>query len=516
MSRFRLILCTTFAATALGLFGGSDVVAQSTWEFDPYETEIWLVAGDSPLVSAALVEELRGELQAHAHTAFGAAWRTTIGPPPVALAADIALPDWELPFARLKEHAAGTLRRERVRPGPPPADGAAVKPDIIELDKLFTVVVNADERGYVIVARQFDNRTRRWSPAEERATAQRDGLGAVAWEAIQSVFTPNVRIEKVVETTVTARMRAGGLIVDPETNPAGFRPGEALAAVVRRNDRAGEPLKGAGIQMAPWTALLVTERENSLLRCELHSGVRFAIPSRGGPRTERLAFRATPRYPATDLVLEARTKDSQPLEGFDVFSRLPGAETNDLIGRTDWRGMLPIPVSNKSPVQVLYIRSGGKVMAKLPIIAGFEPSAAIRLPDDGRRLHAEGLVAAMQSRVTDLVARREIHAARIRSRIKAAKLDEARKLLEELRGFETRADLLKELDDYVATVKSPDRSTQFRIDKLFADVRKLLAKFLDPQLPVRLGEEIAQAANVPPPAPEPPQEPQPVEPAPRD
>lgn len=322
-------------------------------------------------------------------------------------------------------------------------------------------------------------------------------MGAIAWEAITAAFTPSARIEKVDAATITARMRAGGLIVDPDSNPAGFRPGDALEAVIRRNDRTGEPAKGVGISTALWTAMVVKERENSLLRCDMYTGIRGAIPTRGGPRTERLVFRARPRFDHTDLVLESRTKDSQPLEGFEIFSRPAGTEENNLLGRTDWRGVLEIPILEKSAVQTLYIRSGGKVVAKLPLISGLDQRASIRLPDDGRRLHAEGLVAAMQSRLTDLVARTQIHAARIRAKIKQGKPADAQPLLEEMRTFETRADLLKELDDYVANVRSPDKATQFRIDKLFGEARKLLAGFLDPQLVNQLKAEIDKAIKNP-------------------
>ena len=67
-------------------------------------------------------------------------------------------------------------------------------------------------------------------------------------------------------------------------------------------------------------------------------------------------------------------------------------------------------------LQLLYVKNGKQLLARLPVLPGQSESLLAALVDDDRRLQAEGLVIALQSRALDLVARREILAARFRAR----------------------------------------------------------------------------------------------------
>jgi hypothetical protein len=196
---------------------------------------------------------------------------------------------------------------------------------------------------------------------------------------------------------------------------------------------------------------------------------------------------------ATTLHLQTRGNNSRPLPGYEVFAKLPNSDEDaQLVGLTDGAGNLTLPQSDP-PLRVLYIRNGGQLLARLPLVAGVEPLVSAKVPDDELRLQAEGIVLALQSRVMDLTARREILAARIRARIKAGQLAEAGQLIEELRLMETRADLVKELDAQRQQVRSSERLTQARIDKLLSNGRGLLTKFLDPRLPEVLTAELEKA-----------------------
>jgi hypothetical protein len=292
--------------------------------------------------------------------------------------------------------------------------------------------------------------------------------------------------------------------VNPNENPAAVQKGDALQPILRRNDRAGEPAKVAGINIVPWSVIQVNERADGVAKGTMFSGVRFPLPSRGGVRTERLAIKINPRVPATRLIVESKSAERQPMEGYEIYSKIPGAEDAQILGRTDWRGSFAIP-PRETALQILYIRSGGKLLARLPLVTGSVEEAFVRLVDDQQRLQADGLIAAMHSRITDLVARREILAARIRNLVKQNKFEEAEALLAQFRQLETRTDLLKTLDEQQPTVRSSDKSTQARIEKMFADARKLLSKFLEPGTADTLNTEIQRAkANptpVTPPAP---------------
>ena len=137
-------------------------------------------------------------------------------------------------------------------------------------------------------------------------------------------------------------------------------------------------------------------------------------------------------------------------------------------------------------MQLLYVKSGKQLLARLPVLPGQSESLLASVVDDDRRLQAEGLILAMQSRALDLVARREILAARFRAKLKAGQLSEAQQLLDAFRKMETRQDLSRDLDQYRQRVASQDKLTQARIDKLFTEAQKLLT--LRPLSDEMLGE----------------------------
>jgi hypothetical protein len=442
--------------------------AQTSWQFSPYEVRVWVAttprAGSKDRWTAALAQVLPGQSEAN----FGATWNLET----------LSAPD--------------SLRTELVlRDAPPAAERLEAAGDLKTADKLFTVAIDFDEGEYQIKVRELDVRTRIWSSPQERAAAQPEAASLLAWDAIRAAFTPLAKVEKVDGKQVAARVRAGGLIVE-SGSPVQIPPGSALQPVIRRNDRTGQPLKG-GLQAVPWAVLDVTANEEALLTCTLYSGLRYAIPSRGGPRTERLALLMRRQTEATTLHLQTRGNNSRPLPGYEVFAKLPNSDEDaQLVGLTDGAGNLTLPQSDP-PLRVLYIRNGGQLLARLPLVAGVEPLVSAKVPDDELRLQAEGIVLALQSRVMDLTARREILAARIRARIKAGQLAEAGQLIEELRLMETRADLVKELDAQRQQVRSSERLTQARIDKLLSNGRGLLTKFLDPRLPEVLTAELEKA-----------------------
>jgi hypothetical protein len=133
------------------------------------------------------------------------------------------------------------------------------------------------------------------------------------------------------------------------------------------------------------------------------------------------------------------------------------------------------------------------LLARLPIVPGLDEELSAELPNDDQRLQAEGFVKGLQHHVMDLVARRELYAARFRRYLKEKKLDEAKELLEEFRALETRSDLTRQLDQQEQRVRSPDRRVQAKIDQLFTDTRQLLTRFLDPRTSNQLAEELLRA-----------------------
>ena len=422
---------------------------QTAWEYSPYDVRLWVVADADPRFPPGVRDAIGRTIAERADVMFGAVWRLKMEPTPPQIANEIRRGLEGITVERLMELAPAALKG----------------------DKLLLVHISADAAELAAKARELDCRTRHWSALTAVTAPTLKTLPLATWDAVSRVFTPLVRIESVEGPQVTARIRGGGLILS-SSSPASIHADECLRPIVRRNDRSGEPAKN-GIQSIPWTLLTVSQKNESQLVCQLHSGYRLSIPTRGGVRTERLALVVRPRYEATRLSLQTRGENPRALTGYEVHSRPFGEEATQLLGTSDWRGELELPRSDGS-MQILLVKNGKQLLARLPIVAGQEERMEVSLVDDDSRLQAEGAVAALYSRALDLVARREIVAARFRARLKERKFDEAQELLDQFRKLETRADLSRALDEHQQKISASDRTTQARVDKIFGEARKVL------------------------------------------
>lgn len=466
MSRGFFLLLAAIAVVA----APSRACGQAAWEYSPYQVRVWLALEPAPQLPPEIVPSLGDQLAARSQSVLGAVWDLQATTIPPALRGDVL-------------HALESLTTERI---------AAVSKDGLLTDKLYVAAVATSPRGFVVSVREVDGRARQVGPVTSRPIASLEALGTVLWDLIAASFTPLVKIERVTDEQVTARLRAGGLIVDP-ASPANINQGQILRPVIRRNDRSGQPAKVGGISAVPWTLLRVEERSDSLLTCQLFSGYRGALPSRGGVRLERLGLLVSPRWESTRVVLESRGAAPRRLIGYDVYSRSPEQTEPELLGSTDSFGELDLQRRDGS-LQLLYVKNGRQLLARLPILPGQAPELIAQMADDEARLQAEGFIMALQSRALDLVARREIIAARFRARLKEGKLDEAQTLLESYRQLETRTDLTRALDEAKQGLVSADRLTQSRITKLLEDAQKLLANNkLSDELLNQLTRELATA-----------------------
>lgn len=159
------------------------------------------------------------------------------------------------------------------------------------------------------------------------------------------------------------------------------------------------------------------------------------------------------------------------------------------LGRSDWRGMVEVPPGD-FPVRLVYVKNGGRLLARLPIVPGLEPLLQVDLMNDDLRLEAEAFIAGVRSKIMDLVARRAVLSARIRGRIQENKLAEAEEMMAELRGLESRRDISGMLDQQQQRFATVDRVMQRKIDILFSDTRELIGKFLKDDDVDKLAQEI--------------------------
>jgi hypothetical protein len=445
---------------------------QAAWEYSPYRVRVRIALEPVPQLPTAIVPTLGESITARSQAVLGAVWQVETAAAPPA------------------------LRDELLLGAEPSADRLALLgPEDLNADKLMLTAIVRKGGGFHVTVREVDCRTRQLNAPVTRIVFGMPSLATAVWDALLESFTPLARIEMVEESRITARLRAGGLITDPVSR-ALVEPGMVLRPILRRNDRTGQPLKG-GIQAIPWTLLAVEERKDALLTTTLTSGYRATIPTRSSSRSERLALLVRPRWPSTRLVLRSRTDASKPLAGYEIHVKPPGAtaEQTELLGVTDVDGAVELSRGD-GKLQLLYVKSGKQLLARLPVLPGQSERLEASLADDDPRLQAEGLILAMQSRALDLVARREILASRFRARLRAGQLAEAQQLLDDFRKMETRAELSRDLNEYRQSVSSPDRLTQLRIDKLFADAQKVLAlRQLSDEMLGQLTRELSAARS---------------------
>jgi hypothetical protein len=246
---------------------------------------------------------------------------------------------------------------------------------------------------------------------------------------------------------------------------------------------------------------MVRAIDEYLLDCEVLSAMSNPLAGRTSASVEKLGLRVRPWGESTNLKLSARGTRGQPLEGYEIFAKRPlpkgSDETNTAVrlGLTDWRGVIDVPFGQQ-PLRLVYVKNGTHLIARIPVVPGYLPQVTLELPSDDKRLEAEAFVKGMESEVMDLVARREVLSVRIKRRLDQGDIESARRLLAEVKSFDTKDDMERMLAArQQAGLSSSDEREQRRIDFLLRGTRILLSKYLGPNRLVALQQMVEQAEN---------------------
>lgn len=487
----------------LALLGGLLVLcapspaAAQTWEYSPYNIRLWVAVEHTPQ-TVGLAEVIGRDVASCARLASGVVWRVFPEAAPTALRVDLLARLDVLPADQLRTAAPQIFQ---IDPLAFPRQYVAATGDgeRLKADKLVVVAVRENEAGYLIQVREFDISTRQWGDLLTAAAPQVDAVPGVALANVIRAIRPLAKVERMQGRTVLARLRASGLIVGPNS-PAAIEAGQVMTPVVRRNQRNGEPQPN-GIYAPAWSYVAVEDRSETTISGTVSSGYGSVIPAKGGPRTERLLLGLSPGHPGTRLELRARMPASpgkgppplgRPLAGYEVHVKNPGEEKTELVGLTDWEGGIDLQPGAQL-LRLYYIKNGGQLVARLPLVVGHKPQMTANVLDDDPRLAAEAYIKSLQSRVTDLVARRQILEVRIRAKLKKGEFAAAKQLVAEYRGLSTSAQLTRELEDTQRRMSNVGGVTGKRIEKLFLEAHGLLRTFLDPTTVDKLASEVAQA-----------------------
>ena len=452
-------------AVAMMLGAIAPAAAQSVWELTPYRIRVVVAAGYSPELTPRLMADLGADLVFRADGLVGAAWDLTV---------DEAQP--ELARGILDDPRAITLE--------------SIPKDLLDFDKVMLLAILPRHSEYEIVARELDVRTRTFGTSIELLATQTRVLQETTFRAVLGAFAPLAEIvpPEEKETEILLRLRASGFPSRDEAYSP-VVPGSLFQPIIRYDDRQGKPKR---IMVTPWTLLRVREVSEKGLTCETHSGIRSPLGGRRRGRVSQLALAVIDPKKPSRLVLKSRSDPDRVLVGYDVYAQAPGSKATELIGRTDYRGSVSIGPS-ELVLRTLYIKHGGALLARLPMVPGVSSQLEVRIADDDLRLEAEGFITGVQQELVDTVSRRAMLYARAKSRLEAGQLDEADSLIHELHVLGDPDKLAVLLDKEKKRTFSKDAAMQRKIEIMFDDTRKLLFEYIDPKQADELDEQLRKA-----------------------
>jgi hypothetical protein len=439
-----------------------------TWEGAPYRIGASLAIDAPGDLAEQLAAELPGYLNDRVNTSIGISWRLK------------------------SELASGPMRHRTLNKiDEITAEEVAGAPE--DEDKRLLLSVRATPWGYELAAREYDRYVERWGPTIRRSTRQRDAVAEQLFELAVRAVAPLVHLRPDAKDLrqVTLELRGAEL---PTNGPdfAWVKPGDVFQPLLRRTTRDGALVSG-GIATVPWTYVEAIEPEqggDQPIGRVRSVGVRPLGRVRG--RIEQVAIGLRNDPGDSILELRSRMEKDKPLVGYEVLAQNMDEKPMRPLGSTDDAGAVAVS-PGMTTVQMLYVKHDGLTLAAVPVVPGSVDRVEVWLPDDDMRLRAAARLSSLKEDIVDLVARRTIFMARIRQQIEEQNLDAARKLLESLDELPGQTQYSRALDREALQLRTTDQQVQRRIDRLFAETRTALGKYLDPRPIAALHEEFRQA-----------------------
>jgi len=447
---------------------------QKYWELSPYRVQLHLAVDDSQRPQPELGDKLAAALQQRIRATLYPLWSTEI-----VLAADAEKQRLLTQLDQLESLAAEELNLEELTTG---------------YDKQIFLNVVATPLGISLKSREFDCSTRRWSAVQQRQVRQTWMLPAQCFDLLCQTFSPLATIRPLPDNEKEILLRFRGSDLPQQTDLSFLAvPGEVYQPLMVRTNSAGE-VKTDSIREIPWTYLELGDNELDGWHASVHTGTRrpFGVRRRG--RIEHLALAMRNPTGTTKVRFYARHDATQGLTGYEVFRREPLATISQALGLTDTTGSVEIPPGD-SKVTLLFLRSEGQLLAKVPVVPGAKPLVEVPVADDTARLRAQASLTSLTEQLIDTVAQRNILIARVRDRLKNNQIDQAQELYTDLDSLPGRA----QFDQLISSAenrklnRSDDPRIQARIEKLFADTRKLLGRFLSTKQISKLQGELTAA-----------------------
>jgi len=195
------------------------------------------------------------------------------------------------------------------------------------------------------------------------------------------------------------------------------------------------------------------------------------------------------------LRLHLQKDPSTPMIGYELYEKELKSTKMTFVGRTDWDGRLRITPTDY-PFRLLYVKNGGAVLARLPIVPGLHQLDVADLSGDDVRLQAEAYIRGVQNSIIDLVAVRELFKARIRLRLERGEMEKAEALLTALREQPSNEQLANEMgrrQTNFNTILARKANQRAKVGEMFKTTRELLTTHINDKLVRDLDAEVIAA-----------------------
>lgn len=465
MTILRVLLLGVFSVLLHGMIALPSL-AQSTWEVTPYQVQVWWQAAEVPELPDSWSARCEAELTRQLRTQFAGVCEIKVVPPPASMQ------------VVMRRDLASLTREELL----------AANPELSKLDKLFLATVHFERQTFHVTVREFDCLLTHLSATSRLTTNQLSQVLPHATQSIANVFSPVVRIERAADGVAKTRLRAAALMQRSDA-PGSLRTGDILLPYDRRVQSSGKA-DPKNIRPVDWTYLQVpAELQVGMQPLDIISGYRQPFRSKRSRRQQQYAIRTRPATKQTVIRLLSRS-EKVPLAGYEIHEK--GEDITEFLGYTNWLGELAVQRSGTG-IRMLLVRSGTRVLAKLPIVPGLRDEVIAYLRDDRLRVEADGFLSGVQMGIIDLVARRESLTTRIRNRIADRDFEAAERLLDELRDLPTQDDFRVSVDRQLSTLDLSSSSLKTQINTTFVQTVSTLGKYLDPNRARELESELDAA-----------------------
>jgi len=361
-------------------------------------------------------------------------------------------------------------------------------------DKLLLIRVEREGSEHRVAAREWDRTVDRLSKVQVVPVRQPSRLHDAIFTAATGALSPLARIRRSDRSAAVLEVR-GSAIPAPRGQSWIGREDIYLPLIRRRPlyDRDADGADAATTEVIPWTFLRATGHKANLVQCDILSGLRNPLAVSSWGNITRYALRIRPHNTPTTLQLRGRGTQ-RALFGYEVYEDAPADGNDTLLGTADINGRLVVEPAD-DPLRMLRISFGGLPQARIPLVAGWHDQVTVTVRDDIERLQLQGELLGLHDRLIDLVAQREVLAARTRRHIRRNDIKGAKVLLEQLRAQGAGRQLLRDLDRLEERMNQSDRSTIAALSPQIADTRALFDKRLRPYLASQLSDAIRDAEN---------------------